>query len=337
MAMWEPKETRKDYRMQTKTLRLRLAATLLLLSGSLAAAQTFPTKPVTVVVPFAVGGTVDAVTRLIAQELNPVLGKPAVVENRTGGGGVVGWGTVARATPDGHTLLTTDMSFAIAAGLIPNLPFDPKKSFTHVSTAVSVPHVLVVNPSVEAKTVQELIALAKANPGKLFYGSGGNGTNTHLGGELFKSVTGTNLVHVPYRGAGAVLTDLMGGQVQALITSVPTALSHIRSGKLRALMVTSEERLTVLPDVPSAKEVGLPEMVMKFWVGFAVPAATPAAVVQRLNKDIVTVVKAPDTQKRLSELGADPVGNTPAEAEQLVNAEIERWTAVIKSAGIKPD
>jgi tripartite-type tricarboxylate transporter receptor subunit TctC len=265
--------------------RRRFAVSLLLLAGTGAAvAQAYPSKPITVVVPYAVAGTTDIVARLATTQIGNGLGQPLVVDNKAGGGGNIGWGAVARSAPDGYTLLTTEMSFTIAPALGTKQPFDANKDFAHVITAASAPHVLVVNPGVPAKTVQEFIALAKASPGKLNYGSGGNGTNTHLGGELFKSAAGIDLVHVPYKGAGAVLQDLMGGQVQALVTSLPTALPHIKSGKLRALMVTSEKRSPLLPDVPSAKEAGLPKVVMDFWVGFAVPAGTPQPVVDRLNK-----------------------------------------------------
>jgi tripartite-type tricarboxylate transporter receptor subunit TctC len=312
-----------------------LAAALGFVSANFAAAQTYPSRPVTFVVPFAPGGSTDTVARIIAQAVAPALGQPTVVENRTGGAGVIGWGSVARSPADGHTLVTVEMSYAIAAGLISTLPFDPKKSFAHITTAVSVPHVMVVNPQVSAGTVQELIALAKASPGKLFYGSGGNGTNTHMGGELFKSLAGVDLVHVPYRGAGAVLQDLMGGSVQMLVTSVPTALQLIQSGKLRALMVTSETRLATLPDVPSAPEAGLPKMIMKFWVGFAAPAGTPQPIVERLNRDVLAALAASDTKKRLADLGMEGVGNTPAEAAQLVDDEIARWSAIAKAASIK--
>jgi len=260
-----------------------------------------------------------------------------VVDNRAGGGGVIGWGAVARSAPDGYTLLTAETSLAIAAGLIPKLPFDPRKSFTHVVTAAAVPQVLVINPSVQANTVQELIALAKASPGKLFYGSGGNGTNTHLAAELFKNVTGTDITHVPYKGAGAALTDLVSGQVQMLVTSLPTALPFIKSGKLKPLMVTSEQRAPVLPDVPSAVEAGVPDVNVKYWVGLAVPAGTPQDIVDKLNRDTIAALAQEDTKKRLADLGVEPVGNTPAEAAKLVNDEIERWSAVIKAAGIKPD
>ena len=314
-----------------------LAAGYLLLLSSVVTAQTYPTKPLTLIVPFAVGGSSDIVSRIIGQELTTALGKPVLIDNRTGAGGVIGWNALAKAAPDGYTLVAVDLSFAIAASLIPNLPFDPKKNFALITTAISVPHVMVVHPSVKANTVQELIALAKSSPGKMFYGSGGNGTNTHLGGELFKSLAGVDLVHVPYKGAGAVLQDLLGGQVQMLVSSITTTLPHIKAGKLRALVVTSEERAAVLPDVPNAREAGLPRMVMLFWVAFAAPGGTPQAIVDRLNKEIVNALAVPDTKKRLADLGLDTVGNTPAQAAKLVDDETQRWSVVIKAANIKAD
>jgi tripartite-type tricarboxylate transporter receptor subunit TctC len=319
-------------------LSRRLAAAILVLTGPGGAfAQAYPSKPITVVVPYAVGGTTDIVARLVTTQIGNSLGQPMVVDNRAGGGGSIGWGAVARSAPDGYTLLTTEMSFTIAPALGTKQPFDPKKDFSHVITAAAAPHVLVVNPSVPAKTVQEFIAQAKANPGKFNYGSGGNGTNTHLGGELFKSAAGIDLVHVPYKGAGQVLQDLMAGQVQALVTSLPTALPHIKSGKLRALMVTSERRSPLLPDVPSAKEAGLPKVTMDFWVGFSVPAGTPQPVVDKLNKAITEALNTADGRKRLAEQGLEPVPNSPAQATQLVAAEMQRWGAVVKAAGIKAD
>ncbi|WP_415842162.1 tripartite tricarboxylate transporter substrate-binding protein, partial [Paracidovorax anthurii] len=238
---------------------------------------------------------------------------------------------------DGSTLLTVELSYAIAAGLLPNLPFDPRKAFTQITTAVKVPHVLVVNPAVPARNVQEFIALAKSRPGKLNYGSGGNGTNTHLAGELFKSTTGTDLVHVPYKGAGAVLTDLMGNQVQALITSVPTALPHIRSGKLKALMVTGAERNAMLPEVPTAKESGLPGMDIDYWIGIGAPAGTPQPVIDKLGRDINAALAQPEAKKKIADMGFSVVANTPAQATQFVLGEIQRWSAIIQQAGIQPE
>ena len=301
------------------------------------AQPAYPAKPVTLVVSFSTGGSTDIITRLLARELTGQLGKPVLVDNRVGGGGIVGWSSVARSAPDGYTLLATELSFAIAPGLVPNLPFDAHKNFQQIATATSVPHVQVVTASLPVKSVKELIALAKARPGQLNFGSGGVGTNTHLGSELFRILTRTNMVHVPYKGAGAVITDLIAGQVQVLISAAPTVLPYVKSGRLRALMVTDDKRTSVLPDVPNVVEVGMPKMLMRFWVGYSVPAGTPQAVVERLNKEIVAAVHAPEAKKRLTELGVEPVGNTPAEATKLVNDEIDRWASVVKAAGVKPE
>lgn len=320
-----------------RTLARRLGAAALGLVAAAALAQKYPSRPVTIIVPHAVGGTTDIVARLVGQTIGNGLGQPLVVDNKAGGAGAIGWGIVARSAPDGYTLLTTEMSMAVAPALQQQLPFDANKGFVHIATAASAPHVLVVNPSVPAKTLQEFIAYAKSNPGKLNYGSGGNGTNTHLGGELLKKEAGVSLVHIPYKGAGAVLQDLMGGQVQALVTSIPTALPHIKSGKLRALVVTSAKRSALLPGVPSAPEAGLPKFVMDFWVGFAAPSGTPPTVVEQLNKAVVTAVHSEEGRKRLADLGLTPVGNTPAAANKLVQDETQRWGAVVKAAGIKPE
>ena len=323
-----------------KRLARRIATLVTALTATLtfsALAQPYPEKSITLVVPFSVGGSTDIASRILAQELTTSLGKTVVVENRTGGGGVIGWGSVAKAAPDGYTLLTLELSYAIAAGLIPTLPYDPKTAFVQAGTAVSMPHVQVVHPGVKASTIQEFVALAKANPGKLNYGSGGSGTNTHLGSELLKSLAGIDMVHVPYKGAGAVLQDLMAGQVQALIASLPTILPHVRSGKLRGLMVLAETRSSHLPGVPSAKEAGYPGMVMAFWVGVAAPAGTPKPVIDKLNREIVAALQKPAMKTRLNDLGLDAVGNTPAQATKLVEDEIKRWGAVIKAANIKAD
>lgn len=328
--------------MSTQPIRGLAAAaftlTLIALAihGQAQAQSAFPTRTVTLVVPYSTGGSTDLITRLIARELSQQMGRQVVVDNRVGGGGVIGWNSVARAPADGYTLLATELSFTIAPGLLPNLPFDARKAFQQVVTATSVPHVQVVTPTLPVKDVKGLIALAKARPGELNFGSGGTGTNTHLGSELFKNATGTNMAHIPYKGAGAVLTDLMAGQVQVLISAAPTVLPYVNSKRLRALMITDDKRFAPLPDVPSAIELNQPKMVMKFWVGYSVPAGTPQPVVERLNKEVVIAVNAPEAKKRLAEMGVDPVGNGIADATKLVGDEIERWTAVIKAAGIKP-
>ena len=305
--------------------------------GQAGAQAVFPSKNVTLVVPFSPGGTTDLIARILARELSAQFDRQVIADNRAGGGGAIGWTAVARSPADGYTILATELSFAIAAGLIPNLPIDPRKDFQHVTTATTVPHVLVVTPSLPVKNVKEFLALAKARPGELNYGSGGNGTNTHLGSELLKNLTGIKMVHIPYKGAGAVLQDLMAGQVQALVSAVPTVVPYVNARRLRALMVTDEKRTRALPDVPSAQEAGLPKMNMQFWVGFAVPAGTPQAVVERLNQAIVAVLTNPESKKRVTDLGVDTVGNSPAQSTKLVAEEIDRWTAVIKAAGVKAE
>lgn len=317
-------------------LPLRGLAFVLAIAAGLASAQSFPAKQVTLVVPYAPGGSTDIMARVMAQQLPALLGQPVVVENRTGGGGLVGWGSVARAVPDGHMLLTSEMSYPISAALLTNMPFDPKTAFANITIAASVPHALVVHPSVPAKDIKEFIAYARANPGKINYGSGGNGTNTHMGAELFKSLTGTFLTHIPYRGGGAALQDVIAGQVQMIVTALPGALPHIKSGKVRALMLTSNERSAVAPDIPSAKESGL-DMDMHFWLGFAAPAGTPAPTLARLHKDMVAVLALPDVKKRMGEMGFTVIGSSAADADKLVASETRRWAAVIKAAGIKAD
>jgi tripartite-type tricarboxylate transporter receptor subunit TctC len=299
-------------------------------------AQTFPAKGVTLVVPYAPGGSTDIMARVMAQYLPAVLGQTAVVDNRTGGGGLVGWGSVARAAPDGYTLLTSEMSYPISSALLPSMPFNPKTAFSHLTIAAQVPHVLVVHPSVPAHSIKELIAYAKANPAKLNYGSGGIGTNTHMGAELFKSLTGTFITHIPYRGGGAALSALLAEQVHMQVTALPGALPHIKSGKVRALMVTSNERAAVAPDIPSAKELGI-DMDMQFWLGFAAPAGTPAPVLARLHKDMTAVLGQAEVKKRLSDMGFSTIASSPAQATALVEKETQRWAKIIKSAGIKPE
>ena len=317
------------------TFRCATLGVALLVAGGLTWAQPAG-KGSTIIVPFAAGGTNDIVARIVGQRLSET-GKTAIVENRVGGGGIIGWQAASRAAPDGSTLLANDMSFAIAAGLISKLPFDPRKDFVNITTAASTPFVLVVNPNVPAKSVQELIKLAKDTPGKLNYGSGGNGTNTHLAAEMFKSLTQADIGHVPYKGSAQAMQDVMGGQIDVLFTAVSTALPHIKSGKLRALMVTDARRVATLPDVPAAAEAGVPKMIAHYWVGFAAPAKTPPEVVARLNKELVDAINSKEAKERFAQLGLDPVGNTPAEASKFVDDEMQRWSALIKAANIKPE
>ena len=311
----------------------------LLFSADPCSAQT-ATKPITFVVPYGPGGSTDILARVVAQYLPEAVGTAAIVENRTGGGGLVGWGSVARATPDGSTVLTNEISFPISAALLPlsgkPLPFDPQNAFAHINIAASVPHVLVVHPGVPAKTLKEFVAYAKANPGKLNYGSGGNGTNTHMGAELFKSLARVFSTHIPYRGGGPALIGVLAGDVQWMVTALPGALPHIKSGKVRALMVTANERSSVAPDIPSAKESGL-DMDMPFWLGFSVPSATPEGARAKLHKDLTTVLALPEVKKRLGEMGFSVIASSSAEATKLVEGDIARWSKLIKTTGIKAD
>lgn len=322
---------------QAMLAKLLLSCTALLSLSPPATAQAPSPKNITIIVPYATGGATDIVARIVAQQLGGRLGTPVIVENRQGGGGVVGWNAAARAAPDGNTLLAMEMSYSISAGLTPNLPYDPKTAFVPINTAVSVGHVLVINPGVPAKNIKELIALAKAEPGKLNFGSGGTGTNTHLGSELLKAKLGISMTHVPYRGAGAVLADLMAGQVQVLVSAVSTALPLVQGGKLRALMMMSDKRSDALPDVPTAAEEGFPGLEMNYWVGFAAPKGTPQDVVNKLNQEINAGLLTPESLKRLKEMAFVPVANTPAQAAQLLDSEIERWSALIKQQGIKAE
>jgi tripartite-type tricarboxylate transporter receptor subunit TctC len=319
-----------------KRLHKPIAAALLV-TCALAARAEFPEKLLTIVIPFAPGGTNDIVARLVAKEVGAQLGKQIVPENRPGGGGVIGWNAAARAPADGYTLLSMDMSYAIAAGLLPKIPFDPRKDFTPVATVASTPFVMVVKADNPAKNVTEFVSLAKKSPGKLNYGSAGNGTNSHLAAEVFKMNNGVFITHVPYKGAAAVLQDLMGGQVDVLFTALPTALPHIKSGRLKALMVTSPARVAPLPDVPTAAEAGQNKMVMDFWAGVAVPAGTPKPIVQQLNKAIVEAMNRPEGKRVLSEQGLFPVLDTPEQAASKMHSEIDRWSAVIKTAKITVD
>lgn len=309
---------------------------VLLASSGACGAQIASSKPITFVVPYGAGGSTDIMARVMAQYLPQVSGGAAIVENRTGGGGLVGWSSVARATPDGTTVLTNEISFPISAALLPSMPFDPKTAFAHSTIAASVPHVLVVHPSVPAKTLKEFLAYAKANPGKLNYGSGGNGTNTHMGAEFFKSLTHVFSTHIPYRGGGPALVGVLAGDVQWMVTALPGALPHIKSGKVRALMVTANERSSVAPEIPSAKESGL-DMDMPFWLGFSVPSSTPAAVQAKLHKDMTTVLAMPEVKKRLGEMGFSVIASSSTDAKNLVESDMGRWSKLIKTAGIKAD
>jgi tripartite-type tricarboxylate transporter receptor subunit TctC len=304
-----------------------------------AAAQAFPTRPVTLIVPFATGGPTDAMARTLANALKDQLGQPVIVDNKAGAGGNLGAETVARAEPDGHTVLFgTSGPLAINVSLFRKIGYDPVKSFAPVIRIGHLPNVLVVNPNVPAKTVGELIAHGKAHPGKLSYASSGNGASSHLAGVLFNNLAGTDFVHVPYRGTGPALTDLLGGQVAMTFTDVLTAAPHVKAGKLRALGVTTLERSQALPEVPTVDSQGLKGYDVSVFFGIVAPAGTPKAAVDRLNQAFVAALKQPDVRQTLSAQGLEFAADTsPQHLATFIAAEVAKWRAVVQSSGAQID
>ena len=305
-------------------------------NASLVHAQDYPSKPVRFVVPFAPGGTTDVLARLVGEKLSASLGQQFVVDNKPGAGGNVGTAQVAKAEPDGYTLLMgTVGTHAINASIYPSLPYDPVQDFAPVTLVATVPNVLVVNPEVPANSVAELIALAKEKPGELNFASSGNGSSIHLSGELFKAMTGVDIVHVPYKGSGPAVVDLLGGQVQMMFDNLPSSAPQIKAGKLRPLGVTSKERSPTLPDVPTIAEAGVPGYEALSWFGVLVPAGTRDAIVAKLQNEIAKALADPAMRERFAELGAVPVGGTSAEFADLITAETAKWAKVVQDAGIK--
>jgi tripartite-type tricarboxylate transporter receptor subunit TctC len=299
-------------------------------------AQAYPTRPVRVIVPAPAGGGYDIVARLMSQFLSERLGQQFIVENRPGAGTNIGTETVVRAAADGYTLLLVASANAINATLYEKLNFNFIRDIAAVAGIISLPEVMVVNPSVPAKAVPEFIAYAKANPGKISMASGGIGTPGHLSGELFKMMTGVNMVHVPYRGLAPALTDLLGGQVQVAFGSVPSSIEHIRNGKLRALAVTTALRAEALPDIPTFAEF-VPGYEASFWYGFGAPKATPAEIVAKLNTEINAGLADPTLEARLADLGGAVLALSPADFEKLIADETEKWGKVIRAANIKAE
>jgi tripartite-type tricarboxylate transporter receptor subunit TctC len=308
---------------------------LLCLLAAATHAQTYPAKAVRLVVPFSAGGSTDIIGRTIGQKLSETWGQPVVVDNRPGGSTVIGTDVVAKSPPDGYTLLVTPAPFAIVPGLIAKLPYEPAKAFEPITLINTTPLVVIVNPGVPAKSVKELIALAKRKPGALNFGSSGSGGTNHLAGELFNTMAGVKMVHIPYKGNAPALTDLVGGHVDLLFNGLTSAMPLIKSGKARVLAVTSLARTGSLPDVPTLDELGLKGFQAVAWNGLSAPARTPKEVIARINADVVKVVHSPELVERLKAEGSDPVGSTPAEFAAFLREEIARWSKVIQFAGIK--
>ncbi|MCM5678984.1 tripartite tricarboxylate transporter substrate binding protein [Schlegelella sp. S2-27] len=306
-------------------------------------AQAWPTKPVRIVVPFAPGGTTDILARALAPELGKALGQQFIVENKPGAGGNLGAAEVARSAADGYTLLMgTVGTHGINQSLYPKLPYDPIKDFAPVTLVAGVPNVLVINPAkaeaYKIDSVPDLIRYAKANPGKLNMASSGNGTSIHLAGELFKSLTGTYMVHFPYRGSGPALLDLVGGTMDVMFDNLPSAMPQIKGGKLKALAVTSGARSTALPDVPTIAEAGpVKGYEASSWFGLLAPAGTPPEIVNRLQQETAKALASPELKARLEAQGAIPGGNTPAQFAKMIDAETKKWAGVVKASGAKVD
>ena len=304
-------------------------------------AQAYPNKPIRLVNPFAAGGSLDQLARNLGQKMSESLGQPVVVENKTGAGGNIGAELVAKSPADGYTLV---MGSSATHGINPSLygtrlPFDAIKDFEPVSVSVIQKNVCVISAALPANTVQELVALAKAQPGKLTFGSAGTGTSQHLSGELFKTMTKTELVHVPYKGSAAAMNDLLGGQIALMFTDIPTSIQHIKSGKIRALGVTSAERSPALPDVKPLAEQGqgLEGFDLKAWYGVLAPANTPRAVVERLNAEATKALNSPELKERLLAMGMEPIALGVDESGRFIKTEIERWSQIVKISGAKAD
>ena len=315
----------------------RILAVTLLGFAAFAQAQSYPTKTVKIVVPFAVGGIADTFARVIAQKLSDTYGQPFVVENRLGAGGNIGADLVAKSPPDGYTLVMGNIgSHAVNPYLSRSVPFDPLKDFVPIAHVLDAEGLLVVHPSLPVKNVAELIALAKSQPGKLSYASGGLGTTSHLAGELFKSMAGVDIVHVPYKGNSPAITDVMGGQVQMIFATMPTVLPQAKGGRLRPVATLGAARAAATPDVPTIAET-LPGFEVANWIGLFAPAGTPAEIVNRLNADVQKVMRAPDVEKRLETEGARFIPTTPESFAAFQRAEAAKWAKTIRDAGIKPE
>ena len=324
----------------TRTLNRRLLlqatalATLMALSGGDAMAQAWPSKPISLIVPFPAGGTTDVLARALADKLTQSLGQTVIVESKPGAGATLGADYVAKAKPDGYTLLVGAVHHTIATSVYKKLPYDFQKDLAPITTIALVPNVLVVNAGTPAKSVAELVVLLKAKPGHYNYGSNGNGTAQHLIGTQFENLTGTDLVHIPYKGSGPLATDLLGGQVTMSFDTVTPVLQHIKSGKLRALAVTTAKRSAALPDVPTLDEAGLKGFNIGTWFGVLAPAATPKDILVRLNTEMVKVIQSPEFRKRMEEIGAEPIGNSADQMAQQIKGETEKFAKLVKEAKV---
>ena len=309
----------------------------LLLPCLAVAQQAYPNRSIRIVVPFAAGGPSDVVARTLAQKLTQAWGQPVVVENRVGASGIIGADFVAKSAPDGYTLLLAQVGDTISVSLFSKLPYHFEKDFAPITLAGQTAFLLVAHPSLPVRDTNDLIKLAKSKPGSLTFGSSGAGSASHLAGELLKSMAGINMVHVPYKGQAPATTDLIGGQIQVMFNNLITSLAHVKTGRMRALAVSSATRYSGLPELPTVAESALRGFNVDFWMGALAPAATPRQVIDKLNAEMVKAVQAPDVIERLGTLGVVPLGNTPDEFARTISAEVARWARVVKDAGIKAE
>jgi tripartite-type tricarboxylate transporter receptor subunit TctC len=300
-------------------------------------AQDYPSKPVRIVVPFPAGGTTDIITRAVAQKLSEEWKQPVIVDNRPGGGANIGADHAVRSAPDGYTLLMASTAHSINASLYPKMTYDPIKDFTPITIVAETAQVLVVHPSVPANNVRELIAFLKAAPNPVSYSSAGNGSQPHLSTELFKMMSNTQMLHVPYKGGPQAMTDLIAGHVQVSLATAPSAVQNVKTGKVKALGVSTKHRIAALPDVPTITESGLPGYEASGYFGLVGPSQLPAAIVNKINAAVVKIVREPAMSKYLSEQGADPITSTPAEYGALIKDEVEKWGKVVKATGAQID
>ena len=310
------------------------ALAIALTCASSAAAQDYPNRPIRLIVPQSAGGSTDLIARLLAQKMSDTLGQTIVVDNRPGAGSVNGTETAAKAAPDGYTLLTVAASFTITPALHKKLPFDSVRDFAPISQVATLPHILIVHPSVPVKSVKDVIALAKAKPGELNVATSGIATSTHLAAELFMHLTGTRMVTVPYKGGSPSMTAMLAGQCQLNFAAMSTAIPHVRAGKVRAIAVSSGKRSVTAPEFPTIAEAGVPGYEHSSWVGLLAPAKTPRPIVARLSAEAIKAAEAPDTKPYLLKSGMEPVGSTSAEFASLIKTEIAKWEKVVKAAGI---
>ena len=317
---------------------LAVASACTLAAPPVALAQSYPTKSIRLICPFPPGGAVDIASRAIANELSKTIGQQVVVENKPGAGGNIGGAEAARAAPDGYTIfMTTSGINAINPALYSKMPFDPNKDLAPVSALVSLNNVLVVHPSVTAKSVTDVIAMAKAQPGKMTYASSGSGTSIHMSAEMFKHLAKVDILHIPYKGSSPALIDMLGGQVMMMFDNVPSALPHIKSGKLRALATTGAKRDATLPDLPTIAEAGVPGYESGVWFGLLVPAGTPRDIVAKLNAEAVKGTKSPEFVKRMTDLGYNIIGSTPEQMTEMLKTELNTWGPIVKASGAKAE